>query len=158
MKSPSFPGRLPLLTVILCLAVAPSLRAGNHAAAETPKSSATTEVVIPKAVFDVTSSPVKDPFFPHTTRSPIPVAAVATTNVAVIGFTPSSFQLKAISGATGNRLAQINNRTMAAGESTEVTTANGKVKIRCVDITDNSVTIQAGNQFEPITLRFRKEF
>jgi len=111
---------------------------------------------IPQAIFDVTSSPVKDPFFPHTTRLPMTVAA--NTNVVAV-VDASIFILKGLSGSIGSRLAIINNRTLAAGETSEVTVADGrKIKIHCLEIKENSVVIRADNQSSPIELRYEEHF
>jgi hypothetical protein len=121
-------------------------------AAGTNTNSAAAEFVIPQSSFDLTSKDIKDPFFPQTLRQPIP--ALATNNVPLIN--ASSFALKALSGAVNQRLALINNRTMAPGESAEVTTAGGtKLKIRCVEIKESSVVIRLENSPEPIELHLK---
>src|SRR5262245_29078105 len=70
----------------------------------------------PKSVFeDPTSRPgLTDPFFPKTRRfvpvvaapAPVPAPAAPTTQVGEL-------RLKGISGGAGNRLALINNQTLA---------------------------------------------
>jgi hypothetical protein len=110
-------------------------------------NAAPTELVIPTAEFDLTLKPTKDPFFPLSSRSPVPV--VVSTNVTLL-FTPSSFTLKGIDGTTSLRLALINNRTLAVGEGSEVTTPTGKFKIHCVEIKEKSVVIRADGQPESI--------
>lgn len=111
---------------------------------------------VPLAIFDVTSSPVKDPFFPHTTRSPISVAA--NTNVVTV-VDASIFLLKGLSGPSESRLAIINNRTVAAGETTAVTVADGrKITIHCLQVKENSVIIRADNQSGPIELHYEEHY
>jgi hypothetical protein len=113
------------------------------------------ELEMVASVFDVTSSPVKDPFFPHTTRVPLPAA----TNTIAPVIDASAFALKGLSGPAGQRLALINNRTLAVGESAEITTLTGaKVKIRCLAIKENSAVILADNQSGPIELRYEEHF
>ncbi len=138
------------------LLVAALLAFARPAAAGTPGGDSGTNApaaaaAIPQPKFDVTSSPVKDPFFPHTARSPVPVL-VASASPAPVGYTASSFQLKGLSA----RLATINNRVLAAGEDAEVTTATGRVKIHCVEIKEDSVVISAGGQPTLIELHLRR--
>jgi hypothetical protein len=113
---------------------------------------------IPLAEFDVTNSPVKDPFYPNTTRSPVPVKVVTSAPAASAGFTAASFQLKGLSGPPSARLATINNKTVAVGEDTDIILPGGKVKIHCVEIKEDSVVILAGAQSQLIELHFRKGY
>ena len=108
------------------------------------------ELAVPRSVFDVTVKPTKDPFFPLSLRQPVPSATNA------LAFSASSFFLKGLSGAARQRLALINNRTVAAGENAEVTTVSGKIKIHCLEIRESSVLIRAGAQSEPLEIFLRK--
>lgn len=106
------------------------------------------DLPVPLATFDLTNKVVKDPFFPNTLRTPVPV--VVSTNVTV-AVSAACFHLKALSGTPDQRLALINNRTLAIGESTEISTAQcGKVKVTCLQINESSVVIRIGNQIEPV--------
>ncbi|MDB6111013.1 MAG: hypothetical protein JWR69_2763 [Pedosphaera sp.] len=153
MKLSPFP--LPGLTAWLVagvLALSPgSSSAAEKGAATVPAgtNAAPQELAVPLAIFDVTSSPVKDPFFPLSTRQA--VAAAATNGPAI---SASSFTLKGLSGSTNQRLALINNRTLAVGEFAEVNTSAGKVKIQCLEIRETSVLIRTELQTEPLELRF----
>jgi hypothetical protein len=109
------------------------------------------EVPIPAAVFDLAAKPTKDPFFPLSLRQPIQQATNATP-----AFSAAVFNLKGLSGSPGHRLALINNRTVAAGEDAEITTASGKVKIQCVEIKESSVIIRAESQTDPLEVFLRK--
>jgi hypothetical protein len=121
------------------------------AASPAATNSAPAELVIPPAIFDLSTPGIKDPFFPATTRTALPVA----TNTA--SFSAGSFLLKALSGSANQRLALINNRTLARGEEAEVTVATGqKIKIVCLDIREASVLIRAPGQLEPLELHLRK--
>ena len=117
--------------------------AGNAIPAEPP---------FPKAVFDLAVKGVKDPFFPHSLRQ----AIVTPTTAPAIS--PSAFVLKGFSGPTNQRLAIINNRTLAAGEDAEVTIPSGKIKIHCLAIKENSVLIRVEKQADPLELRLRSGF
>jgi len=107
------------------------------------------EPEIPQSVFTVAGGKVKDPFFPNSTR-------IKTVVTAAPQVSSSTFELKAITGAPGARLAIINNRTVANGEDAEVTTPLGKLWIRCLEIRDSSVLIRSSLSPDPIELRFRK--
>lgn len=143
-----------LLLVAACFfTVAQSVFAGGSPAAKAKTDAATStnfmivEVPVPVAVFDLTNKIVKDPFFPNTQRVPIPLPVVH----ASVAISSSCFVLKALSGTPDQRLALINNRTLAQGESAEVTTSQcGKIKITCLEIKEASVMIHAGSQAAPI--------
>ena len=107
------------------------------------------EPEIPQSVFTVAGGKVKDPFFPNSTR-------IKTVVTAAPQISSSTFELKAITGPPGARLAIINNRTVANGEDAEVTTPLGRLRIHCVEIRDSSVTIRSSLSPDPIELRFRK--
>ena len=94
---------------------------------------------IPASVFDLTANPVKDPFFPNSTR---PAVAKNDTK-APPGVSPTSFHLSGLSGSSDLRLAIINHRTLGVGETREVPLANGgKVTIRVIQIKEGSVVIR----------------
>jgi hypothetical protein len=108
------------------------------------------ELPVPRSVFDLAAKPTKDPFFPLSLRQPVPSATNTLT------FSASSFVLKGLSGSASQRLALINNRTVAPGENAEVTTPAGRIKIHCVEIRESSVIIRAASQSEPIEIFLRK--
>ncbi|MDB6017267.1 MAG: hypothetical protein JWR19_1756 [Pedosphaera sp.] len=146
------------LCLMLCItaslwASSPDLQAAPAAPVAKDTNAPALELAIPQAVFDVTNSPVKDPFFPLSARQ-----AVVQSNTNAPAFSAASFFLKALSGPINQRLALINNRTVAVGEDAEVTTTSGKIKIHCVDIKDASAVIKAAGQVDPIELHLRKGF
>jgi hypothetical protein len=114
-------------------------------------NSTAAELPVPLSVFDAGATPTKDPFFPLSTRQPFPQIS---TNAPA--FSASCLTLKGISGAANGRLAIINNRTVAVGEDTEVTTSSGKVRIRCVEIKENSVMVRIAGQSEVMEVALRK--
>ena len=155
MKSSSIISRgLKTVLVVSTLAFLPVLRGApvkpNNAA--TVGSAIPEEPVFPKAVFDLTVKGIKDPFFPHSLRQ----AIVTPTTAPAIS--PSTFVLKGFSGPPDQRLAIINNRTLAAGEDAEVFTAAGRIKIHCLAIKENSVLIRVEKQPDLIELRLRSGF
>ncbi len=142
--------------VVLFLALAAGARGANTntntvaGKADAATNAGPVELPVPKSVFELTVVPTKDPFFPLSLRQPLPTA---TNSLA---YSASSFLLKGLSGSAGRRLALINNRTLADGETTEITTAAGKIKIHCVQIKESSVIIRADNQSETIEVFLRK--
>ena len=110
------------------------------------------ERVVPPSIFNVTNQPVKDPFFPLSTRQPFPMP---TTSAAPV-FSASAFMLKALSGPPEQRLAMINNRTLAAGEGAEISTPTGKIKIRCLAIREFSAIIRVADQPDTVEVFLRK--
>jgi hypothetical protein len=118
----------------------------NEAAAATGGKGATTnsasaELAVPLSVFDLSANPTTDPFFPSTGRKPIPDKNTKAAPAVSI----RSFQLMAMSGSKGERLAMINHRTLAVGETTEVPPMNGvggKITIRLMQIKETSVVIR----------------
>lgn len=135
---------------ILCASFA-ARAADTHAAkqsgAQAPTNNAVAEVSIPQSVFDYDGKGLKDPFFPLSTRVKVKASTSATNELAISG---SIFKLKGMSGTADNPLALINNRTLAVGESAEVTTETGRYKIHCLEIRKYSVVIRVQGQFEPV--------
>jgi hypothetical protein len=145
---------LKIVLAASALAFLPGLRGAPAKSdnAATTGSAVPAEPTFPKAVFDLTVKGIKDPFFPHSLRQ-----AVVTPSTAP-AISPSAFVLKGFSGPLNQRLAIINNRTLAAGEDAEVTTVAGKIKIQCLAIKENSVLIRVEKQPDPIELRLRSGF
>jgi hypothetical protein len=94
-----------------------------------------------------------DPFFPRSNRpyfgTPVPVVSTPEpVSVAV------ELKLKAISGLPEHRLALVNNHTFEAGEEGEVVTTTGRMRIRCLEITQDSVVVQVGAERRELHLRY----
>lgn len=129
-----------ILTVWLAgLAAAPAApRAkSRHAATPLVKSNA-----IPRSVFIVPTNPKKgrDPFFPNSNRlfrstTPHPRSVPDVTLI-----------YNGLSGAASHKLAIINGHTFAQGESAPVNTSHGRVWVRCLQISQASVTVEVGGQ------------
>jgi hypothetical protein len=137
-----------------CLVLLPALR-GSDSGPSTARSgtnSIPAERIVPKSVFNLTNQPVKDPFFPLSMRQPFPVPSTNSARVV----SASSFLLKGLSGPPEQRLAMINNRTLAAGEDAEISTASGKIKIRCVEIKEASAVIRVADRPGTVEVFLRK--
>ena len=151
--------RILLLPAALLLAVAlPGLAAQTKAkpakaAAPAPTNVPPALVEIPKSVFDVPANPQegKDPFFPLSTR--LFASPVAKTNGQAAPKLVVDLKLKGFSGTADHPLAIINNRTFGIDEEGSVSTAAGRVTIRCVEIKPDSVVVQVGGQQRILHLR-----
>ena len=107
----------------------------------------------PKSVFGMPRTPQegRDPFFPNSPRlfaNSTPKLATPTAVAPV-----AELVLKGISGPIHQRLAIINNRTFSAGETADVRTPNGMVRVRCLEIRDDSVVIQVSGERRELHLR-----
>jgi hypothetical protein len=96
-----------------------------------------------------------DPFFPKSKRpyfgTPVPIIAPTNPEPAPIAV---DLKLKAISGLPEHRLALINNHTFEAGEEGEIVTTTGRMRIRCLEITQDSAVVQVGSERRELRLRY----
>lgn len=116
-------------------------------------------------VFDMYGSPDYkglDPFFPESARihppPPKPKEGETDTkpkegNVPIV-VPDTALVLKAILGAPPRRVAAINRTTFEEGEEAEVKCAHGVIKVKCLEIRDDSVRILADGKEKE--LRFRE--
>jgi hypothetical protein len=81
-----------------------------------------------------------DPFFPDSLR---PYQSMVVNNHTA-GIT--SLVFKGVSGPPGHQLVIINNHTFGAGDEGDVTTSQGRIHVRCVEIRDDSVVVESGGQ------------
>jgi hypothetical protein len=97
----------------------------------------------PRSVFTQPSNPKEgcDPFFPYSVR---PYATAVAPSGPVTDL--SSVTMNGISGSTEHRLVIINNVTFAVGDEAEVFTSQGRIRIHCLLITDDSAMIEAAGQ------------
>ena len=95
-----------------------------------------------------------DPFFPRSKRpyfgTPLPMVTPTPEPVVVA----VDLKLKAISGLPEHRLALINNHTFEAGEEGEIVTTTGRMRIRCLEITQESAVVQVGAERRELHLRY----
>jgi hypothetical protein len=82
----------------------------------------------------------RDPFFPNSLR---PYLSNPGNNPSAI---VTALRLVGVSGPLNHRLVIINNHTFGVGDEEEVTTAQGKVDVRCVEINDQSAVVEANGQ------------
>lgn len=112
-------------------------------------NAAPVQLIIPKSVFIIPSTPQEgtDPFFPKAYRRAEPVVR-SPTPIAT-----SDLHLKGFSGTSDNRLAIINNHTLATGEEADLTLGGRRVRVRCVEIKADSVVIEVAGQRQELRLR-----
>lgn len=95
----------------------------------------------------------RDPFFPNSMRVyGLGTVPVAKTNV-VKAAAPPQLVLKALAGTGERRFATINNRVFGAGEEGEVNAAGSRVKLRCLEIHEDMVLVEAGGVRQQLRMR-----
>ncbi len=99
--------------------------------------------VVPRSVFIQPSSPKegRDPFFPNSLR---PYASAVVTSSPTTDL--SSLFVQGTSGSPDHRLVIINNVTFGVGDDAEVITSQGRIRIHCIAISDDSAVIEAAGQ------------
>jgi hypothetical protein len=142
--------------MLLCAAAvtaAPANKAGtNKAPAKKADAKAEpAEPEIPQSVFIIPTAPGegKDPFFPLR-----PVVAVATPRTNRAPVTSVKLVLSGMSGTREKPLAIINNRTFEKGEEADILLKEGRTRVRCIEIRDDSVLVEVNGARQE--LRFRK--
>ena len=94
----------------------------------------------------------RDPFFPNSPRQAAEPTEAGESQPTVV------LVLKGFSGAPSRRFAIINDHTFAVGEESEVPTAGGRIRIRCVEIRDNVAVVTIGSGGQKIELRLPSRF
>jgi hypothetical protein len=109
---------------------------------------------IPQSVFTIPTSlqQGRDPFFPNSTYW-LSGVGVVVPKQSTPSHTEVTLVLNGLSGTAGHRLAMINGHTMAEGEAAEVSTASGRIRVRCVEIKAESVVVEVGNERRELRLR-----
>jgi len=137
--------RASVAAAVLLLAL-PSAMSQDAVPAETETDSATEPVstfTVPKSLNEG-----RDPFNPNSTRF-ITIKPIVKEDAPG----PVKLELKGLSGTPERPLAIINNRTLAIGEEQDVTTPQGKVRVKCLDIDGTKVRIYAQGQMQELMLR-----
>lgn len=148
-----------LAVLLLCTTVAsPNAQPQSNTNAKASASSTNElagETHALQSVFVMPNGPQQgvDPFFPKSRRPYGPVLPIVIdTNPAPVTVSVE-LKLKAISGLPEHRLALINNHTFEAGEDGEVLTTNGRMRIRCLEIHQDSAVVQVGPERRELHLR-----
>lgn len=151
-----------VLLVAMCggpIQAAPAATPQKSAAPVT--NSVPSVVVIPKSVFheDVASGGM-DPFYPRSARR-MQLTPATKENKETESAAPkvnTLLSLKGIvAGAENRKLALINNRHFAVGETNEVNVEGGKLVLQCLEIKEGSVVVRVVGKPERYDLRMRLE-
>mgnify|MGYP007098744480 CR=1 FL=1 len=142
---------------ILLAALAAMSASLTSVAAGTPTNAAPATIrsvfIIPTGAKDG-----RDPFYPTTTRSlgdATPAGGSQTATNATTASQPveiAFLKFPGVSGTPGNLLAIINNHTFAVGDEGDVTTPNGKIHLRCVEIHPDVVVVEIAGKIHRINL------
>jgi hypothetical protein len=97
------------------------------------------------SVFIMPTSPAdgRDPFYPASSR---PYQSAVVPNGKMSDVNMSLLSLQGVSGQPPQRLAIINKRTFTTGDNLEVSTSQGRIRVLCLEISDNSVVIEVNGQ------------
>ena len=137
-----------LIALIIGVSIA---RAGDRTV-----TGAKLEATAAKSAFVDDANSGKDPFFPESRRRTVAPTRVPTNNVPQVNLAVDQLiRLKGISGTKEQRLALLNNKTFAEGETGELKTANGVLKVKCREIRDGYVLIEIPGVSEVRELRLR---
>ena len=126
-------------------------------AAQPPSMPHVDDIPSSQSVFIDDPKFARDPFFPKSQRwkPQIVVAITATPDMSIYAHILNSFVLKGISGRPGRRLALLNNRTVAVGETTDLKLNNQIFRVRCVEIREKSVLLQVDGSSESKEIHLR---
>lgn len=99
--------------------------------------------VAPTSLFVMPANPVegRDPFYPDSSRPYASVVAHITPSTDL-----SSLVVKGTSGTSQHRLVIINNITFGEGDDADVSTSRGHMRIRCLEINNDSVVIEVAGR------------
>jgi len=128
----------------------------NPAANTMPSSTATNtnlaRVEIPESEFVVPTSPIqgRDPFFPLSRRV---MVEFANDTAKPVKAAPVALTLQGISGTESKRYALISGRTLVVGEEAEIVVGAGRARVRCINIKEDSVTIEVDGNVQELKLR-----
>lgn len=108
---------------------------------------------IPQSVFVIpkTRTDGVDPFFPLSKRLDASTPINPTNPPVVVG----ELMIKGFSGSAASPLVIINNRTFGVGDVGDVSTPQGRVRVRCLEIHANGETVIVEANNERRELRYR---
>jgi hypothetical protein len=144
----------PLLNSTTIAAIASCIVVFHCSSADVEKAPAA-DPSVPKSIFVASKDPnvARDPFYPNSTRlsyKPAEPKVVAPPVVKV------SLVLNGLSGVAGHRLAMINGRTMASGETSDVPVDGGVVRVHCVEIRENSAVVEVNGLRQELSMHDEK--
>jgi hypothetical protein len=94
-----------------------------------------------RSVFTMPTNPSegRDPFFPNSIR---PYAEYQSHTKRPVDVT--ALQIRGISQIAGQLYVIINNHTFGVGDEGDVITPDGRIHIKCLSISDDSVLVESG--------------
>ena len=140
---------LAFVALILAFAMAES---GAYAVENaTTGSTNQPSVQIPKSDFVIPSniSQGRDPFYPLSRRLVMNANTKSNEPVKVA----VTLSLKGVSGTEAKRFALINDKTFAAGEERDISVGNGKVRVHCLEIQEDSAVVEVNGTRQVLRLR-----
>jgi hypothetical protein len=149
MKTPPLPLFPSHCLTLAALLLTPTLlRSAPSAPPAKPLESLFNSNAIPRSLYITPTNSMsgRDPFFPNRGVSVLTPQPQHPANAVVL-------VLNGLSGSADHRLVIINGRTLAEGEEAGVNTANGSVRIRCVEIKKDSVIIEVAGERRELRLR-----
>lgn len=152
-------GGVLALLVVMCAVAAQGEPAATPQKTIPPATNAApVVVVIPKSVFrDEIASGGRDPFFPQSARRMQAVPSAREAQPVVVKVSTLLFLKGIVTGAEKRKLALINNRHFAVGETNEVSIEGGKLVVQCMEIKEGSVVVRVVGKPERYELRMRLE-
>ena len=104
------------------------------------------EIAVSKFTVPTTTAEGRDPFFPNSARFS---ASVAPVNPGSKKTAPVTLVLQGISG----KFALINGRTLEVNEEADISTSGGKIHVRCLNIGEDVVTVEANGARQELRLK-----
>ena len=137
--------------ISLLIAVSLLAAVSIPARAETPSGVLPPEVAARKSEFNDKADFGQDPFFPNSTRrapaKPVTTAGPAKPQPKV------ELILQGIISGTAQPLAMINGKNFAVGDELTVRAASGSIKVKCLEIRENSVVVQFQGERKELQMR-----
>ncbi|TAK94666.1 MAG: hypothetical protein EPO07_16390 [Verrucomicrobia bacterium] len=143
------------LVMITLASRAEETKAGaTNKTAAASTNAAPVEAAIPRSVFVIPTSLAegRDPFFPHRTGF---IVAAATGPGKPTATIPGDLVVKGISGTADRRFCLINDVNFGVGDELDVKTNSGKVRVLCLAIHEDTVTISVGGVRQELKFRTR---
>lgn len=151
---PARPSRPALGLLAACLAAAP---AGLLAASGSTKLSAP-EAAYPHSLFTDEIGQGRDPFFPRSARRQPKTVADASAQPKKAQPALETLSVRGILAASNHRrLALINGRVFAQGETFDISVPNGRMRVRCLEIKPASVVLSVEGGPDQFELHMRHE-
>jgi len=131
-----------LLVAALALAPCGAHAAGQPAAGK-PAAAPAPEAPPPRSVFVIDPQAGKDPFFPKSIR-PFGRIPVRTNEVAVTSSQfPDDIRVQGFSNQRDKLIVILNGKSIAKGEKIELHIRGQRVQVRCVDLTEKAIVLEA---------------